>query len=134
MRQAISTAEAGKFEIEERDVIAPDPGWIGIRVRATGICGSDLHAVHEPALWRTGHVPGHEFTGEVETVGQGVEGWAAGDRVAIFPAVICGRCGNCRSGRWQLCDEPFEAFGLTRPGGFSEQLSVPANTLFTCPV
>lgn len=129
MQQAVSTAEAGEFEIQETPLEAPQPGWVNLRVRATGICGSDLHAMHEPARWQSGHVPGHEFSGEIETLGAGVVGWDPSDRVAVFPLLTCGTCGNCRSGRLNLCDSPFDGFGLTRPGGFSQQLSVPAVTL-----
>jgi threonine dehydrogenase-like Zn-dependent dehydrogenase len=130
MQKAVSTAEVGGFEIQEAALEAPEPGWVNLRVRATGICGSDLHAMHEPARWRAGHVPGHEFSGEIESLGAGVEGWDPGDRVSVFPGLTCGRCDNCRSGRWHLCDAEFDLFGLTRPGGFSQELGVPASSLF----
>ena len=86
MQQAVSTAKAGEFEIQETPLEAPEPGWVNLRVRATGICGSDLHAMHEPARWQSGHVPGHEFSGEIETLGTGVAG---GRRVTGSRSSLC---------------------------------------------
>ena len=96
-----------------------------VRVEATGVCRSDWHA------WR-GHdavplpmVPGHEFAGVVETVGEGVAAFAVGDRVTAPFVNGCGHCLWCRSGNAQVCPDQTQP-GFTRDGSFAEYVVVTA--------
>jgi L-iditol 2-dehydrogenase len=81
--------------VELREIAEPTPraGEVLVRVRAVGVCGSDLHQYHNTQSWQV-NVPvvlGHEFAGVIEAVGEGVQGWQVGDRVACeTAAVICG--------------------------------------------
>ena len=126
-----------KIRIDEVPKPTPGPGEALVRVLACGICGSDLHYFEEGRIGETAVseplVPGHEAAGVVEEVGEGVEGLRPGDRVAIDPAVPCGRCEWCRRGNPNLCPE-VRFFG-TPPtdGALREYLAHPADALFKLP-
>jgi len=105
------------------NVALPEPGAneLMVKVHACGICGTDLHATHQPLdTPDDGLVLGHEFVGTVEAVGEGVtESWTVGDTVCALPFIACGSCDACRAGR------PFECatqkiIGLDISGGFAE--------------
>ena len=97
------------LELNETAVNRPQPGQVLLHVRATGICGSDIH------FWKTGAIGelkvlgnctlGHEAAGEVIEVGENVTNVAAGDRVAIEPGVPCGNCFLCSQGDYNLCEQ-----------------------------
>lgn len=96
--------------VELREVPIPTPGYgeVLLRVRAVGVCGSDLHQFHNTQSWPVNWpvTLGHEFCGEVAASGEGVEGWSPGERVACETAAkICGVCALCRSGRYNLCPQ-----------------------------
>jgi L-iditol 2-dehydrogenase len=121
----------GVIELREVPEPTPGPGDIVLRVRACGICGSDLHwfrgGLPPPAV-----CPGHEFAGEVAHCGAGVTNVRAGDTVAVEPMVVCRECSYCRTGRPQLCPH-LRILGLRRPGGFADLALVPAYALFRLP-
>jgi 2-desacetyl-2-hydroxyethyl bacteriochlorophyllide A dehydrogenase len=126
----------GPREVEIRDAEYPKskPGWVTIAVKACGICGSDVHMYLSewpgPLPSDIGANPsfGHEFSGEVVEVGEGVENFVKGDRVACMPKMSCGKCYYCRSGRPFLCEvEPL----LT--GAMAEYIAAPEYTLFKLP-
>ncbi len=121
----------------------PHPGRPGrgealVRVTACGICRSDLH------YWESGRIGnqvirrwpqrlGHEPAGRVVAVGAGVRGFRAGDRVAIEPAIPCGRCAQCRAGRGNLCGR-VDFLGMPgRAGAFAEFLRRPVSSLVKVP-
>jgi 2-desacetyl-2-hydroxyethyl bacteriochlorophyllide A dehydrogenase len=120
-----------EFELREVAPLAPQAGEVVVRVRACGICGSDLHffcgAFPPPSV-----CPGHEISGEVADIGPAVVGLRPGDRVAIEPLVVCRECWACRVGKYQLCRR-LRILGVMRDGGFAEYVRVPAYALFTLP-
>ena len=122
---------AGRIELTEVEPEPPGPGEVAVRVRACGICGSDLHVFRgeAPPLPFAG---GHEIAGEVVAAGDGVTGRPPGTRVAIEPIVRCDRCAYCRAGLTNLCDR-FEFIGFRRHGGFAEQIRVPAEIAWPLP-
>jgi threonine dehydrogenase-like Zn-dependent dehydrogenase len=109
----------------------PAPGEALVRLRACGICGTDLH-FHQMGFWPDGHRPGHEMFGEVEALGDGASGVSVGDPVAIEPISACGRCEPCRAGRGNICPQA-KLFGIHLPGGFAEAIALPAERLFRVP-
>ncbi|MGE5482948.1 MAG: zinc-dependent alcohol dehydrogenase, partial [Bacteroidota bacterium] len=94
------------FKIKLLDLPVPEmgPNDVLIRVRATGICGSDLHTFRGVHPFRKCPVIlGHEMAGEVAEVGTSVKGFKPGDRVTMEPQIACGHCDYCRRGLYQLC-------------------------------
>jgi D-arabinitol dehydrogenase (NADP+) len=114
-----------------RDIAEPaiDDDEVLIRVRACGMCGTDLH-IHEGEFGpRFPLIPGHEFAGEIVATGSAVPDWHAGDRVVANCNRACGHCFYCRRGEFLRC-ENLVAYGIQMDGGFAEFLRVKANDLF----
>lgn len=125
---------AGPRSVEINDVDKPEPGAgeVLVRMRNVGICGSDLHFFRGEFPLPPGFILGHECAGEVEALGEGVTGFAKGDRVAVEGFKVCLTCRFCRTGRYQLCPSR-KAFGLNAPGGLREYQALPAYTLYKLP-
>jgi len=112
----------------------PNPGELRVRVRACGVCRTDLHVVEGDLVpRRLPLVPGHEVVGIVDGIGSGVGDFAIGDRVGIaWVRSTCGNCELCRDGRTNLC--PNARFtGWTDDGGYAEQAVVPAAWAYPIP-
>lgn len=111
----------------------PGPGEVLVRVAACGLCGSDAHFLDGmPVPSALPRVLGHEPAGFVVATGSAVDGWAAGDRVAVHVGAGCGTCRTCRSGAPEAC--PFQAApGLHLDGAFADYLTVPSATLVRVP-
>lgn len=105
MKAAVFSAPY-EFRICERDKPQPGKGEVLVRIRAVGICGSDIHPYMGNGIDRRepGIIMGHEAAGDVEAVGEAVVKWKAGDRVAINPQLNCETCVMCRKGLSHLCD------------------------------
>jgi 2-desacetyl-2-hydroxyethyl bacteriochlorophyllide A dehydrogenase len=108
------------------------PGWVRVRVRAVGICGTDIPIFEGVRRVPYPLIPGHEFAGEIEAVGQGVEGWHTGDRVAVGLVIGCGECAACRQGEESLCERITE-IGIHINGAFAEYVLAPAKALHALP-
>jgi L-iditol 2-dehydrogenase len=117
-------------EIGDEDVL--------VRVRACGICGSDIHGYDGSTGRRIPPlVMGHEAAGVIERAGTAVRGFEAGDRVTFDSTVSCGKCNFCRDGQINLCDNR-TVLGVScgdyrRHGAFAEYVSVPARILYKLP-
>lgn len=131
MKQAI-VAGPGKFEIQDAEVPVASAGEVLVRVRSVGVCGSDLHFYRGEFPVAPGFVLGHECAGEVEVLGEGVTGFAKGDRVALEVFTVCLTCVQCRSGNYHLCPSR-KANGLNMPGGLREYMVVPSYALYALP-
>jgi 2-desacetyl-2-hydroxyethyl bacteriochlorophyllide A dehydrogenase len=104
----------------------PTPDDIVLRIKACGICGSDLHSYTTGAFVQPGQVMGHEFSGEVIAVGGNVPDLAVGDRVTAMPYNACYTCPACLRGDYHLCyNMGGHAIAYGLPGGFAEYLRVP---------
>jgi len=119
----------GDVRIEDVPEPQPGPGDVKIRVRNCSTCGTDVK------IFKFGHhhivpprVMGHEIAGEVVATGEGVTGWAPGDRVQVIAAIPCGQCAECRRGRMTVCPNQ-ESMGYHYDGGFAEYCVVPAKVL-----
>jgi len=117
------------------DVPEPDVGIndVLIKVRKTGICGTDLH-IYTWDEWAQKTIPvpmvvGHEFVGEVMDVGSNVNDFHPGEIVSAEGHVVCGRCRNCLAGRRHLCNDTV-GIGVNRPGAFAEYISVPMTNVW----
>ena len=126
--RAVEVTAPGKFRFRtDVPVPTPGPGQVRIRVQAAGICGTDIHICKgDPsiaAMLKPPFVLGHEFCGEVESVGPGVTELRPGDRVAANSLISCERCEDCRRGAAHLCAER-QVFGMNRPGNDNRQLAL----------
>jgi threonine 3-dehydrogenase len=117
------------------DVPVPEYGIndVLIRVKKTGICGTDVH-IYQWDEWAQQTIPvpmaiGHEFVGEVAAVGSNVNDFKVGDLVSGEGHVVCGRCRNCLAGRRHLCART-KGVGVNRPGAFAEYISLPMTNLW----
>jgi threonine 3-dehydrogenase len=104
-----------------------------IRVRYTGICGTDVH-IYQWDAWAQKTIPvpmaiGHEFVGEIVEVGSNVNDFYPGDIVSGEGHVVCGRCRNCLAGRRHLCARTL-GVGVNRPGAFAEFISLPMTNIW----
>ena len=131
--KAIVLTEPHHFEIQERPAPAPGEGEALLRVRAVGVCGSDLHAYHGHQPFVTyPRVLGHEVAAEVVALGPGAEGFAVGDRVCVDLVINCGRCYACRVGRPNCCVS-INVMGVQVDGGLAEFLAAPTSRLYRVP-
>ncbi len=104
-----------------------------IRVRASGLCSTDLHLLSgRQPLGELPRILGHELAGEVVVLGPGVTGWQVGDRVTATIDVTCGRCRHCRTGETQRCTA-LQRIGFERDGGHAEYVTLPAANLVSLP-
>ena len=104
-----------------------------IRVRYTGICGTDVH-IYQWDEWAQKTIPvpmaiGHEFVGEIVEVGSNVNDFHPGDIVSGEGHVVCGRCRNCLAGRRHLCAHTL-GVGVNRPGAFAEYIALPMTNIW----
>jgi len=118
------------IRVEEVETPRPGAGEVLIQVKAAGICGSDLHFHRADP---SGPIPprplgGHEFSGVVTEVGEGVEGVRPGDRVGVEPLQGCGGCRFCAAGHYHLCPDLKHL-----SGGFAEYACVPVDKVFPLP-
>jgi threonine 3-dehydrogenase len=127
-----SRAERGLW-LEEIAEPAIDINDVLIRVRYTGICGTDVH-IYQWDAWAQKTIPvpmaiGHEFVGEIVEVGSNVNDFYPGDIVSGEGHVVCGRCRNCLAGRRHLCAHTL-GVGVNRPGAFAEFISLPMTNIW----
>ena len=111
-----------RFEDIEKPV--PKAGQVLIKVKYTGICGSDVPRVNGDACHFYPNVLGHEFSGVIEEVGEGVTSLKTGDRVAGVPLVPCLECEDCQKGNYSLCKH-YSFIGSREFGSFAEYVVVP---------
>jgi propanol-preferring alcohol dehydrogenase len=127
----------GRLEVRDVEVPEPQPGEVLVRVLAAGMCGSDVHIVHEAsAPFQLPMTLGHETTGIVEKLGPGVKAINVGDAVLVAGIWGCGRCRACTAGRENACEfwasrspvPPGPGLGFN--GGMAEFMVAPARALF----
>ncbi len=114
----------------------PEPGEVIIRMRATGICGSDLHPYRHPSPLHLdpGFISGHEPCGVIDEIGEDVEGWQVGDPVVVYFRRTCGECRYCRTGRRNVCVNRRASYGHQgQDGSHTELMRVEAACLLRKP-
>lgn len=115
---------SGEIIAENVDIPVPSEEQVLVKVKACGICGTDIHAFQGKHPFITPPIVlGHEFSGiEVES----------GRRVVVEPSLVCGKCYNCRTGRYNICNE-LKVMGCQSDGAFAEYLAVPKTKIFQIP-
>ena len=114
MKQQVMIAP-GEIVFRQVPVPAVKPNQVKIKIMRIGICGSDIHVYHGKHPFTTYPVTqGHEVSGEVVEVGEGVTAFRPGDKVTVEPQIVCGKCYPCRHGKYNLCEE-LKVMGFRTP-------------------
>ena len=122
-----------RMELQDVPDPTPEPGDVRVRVRATAICGSDLHGFREASPRRVPPlVMGHEVVGDVDEIGDDADPALEGSRVVAMPVVVCGTCARCLEGRSNLCPHR-RLMGMSFPGAFAEAFTIPATQVLEVP-
>jgi (R,R)-butanediol dehydrogenase/meso-butanediol dehydrogenase/diacetyl reductase len=119
--------------VEERPVPRPGEGDVLVEVDHCGICGSDIHMLLEGWGDQPGLVAGHEFSGTIAALGDGVEGWEVGETVVGGTSPRCGRCRRCLEGKPSQCENRQGSIVDGRDGAFARYLLVGATSLLRLP-
>lgn len=136
--KALTLTAYNQFEFQEAPNPVLEENEVLIRVKACGICGSDIHGMDGSSGRRIPPIiMGHEASGEIAEVGTAVTGWSEGDRVTFDSTVYCGKCESCRNGQINLCPER-NVLGVScddyrRNGAFAEFVKVPEHILCAIP-
>jgi len=136
--KALVLEEYNRFEYKDMPRPEIESDEVLIRVKACGICGSDVHGMDgSSGRRRPPIIMGHEAAGVIEEIGTDVSGWNVGDRVTFDSTVYCGSCFFCRQGRNNLCDNR-KVLGVScedyrRDGAFAEYVAVPQHILYRLP-
>ena len=134
--RAVAIAEDRRLVTIKQPRPQPATGQALLEVAYCGICGSDLHFRDVPSLFPQGTIPGHELSGRVVALGDGMPSWRLGERVTVLPFAQCGECELCRAGQEQVCPHAILngiGLGSGRPGGYAEYVLVDDRMLFTLP-
>ena len=129
MFQQVMT-EPGKIEFREVPVPEIGAGQVLVKIMEIGVCGSDIHGEHPFTSYPV--TQGHEVSGVIEKLGDGVEGLKVGQKVTIQPQVVCGECWPCRNGKYNLC-ESLKVMGFQTTGVASEFFAVDAEKITPLP-
>ena len=134
MMTAVQVPQAGgKFEVVQREVPDPGAGQVRIRVEACGICHSDAFVAEGAFPIDYPRVPGHEVTGTIDALGDGVDGWQAGQRVGVgWHGGHCFECESCRRGDFVTCANA-QICGIAYDGGYAEYMVAPVEALAALP-
>lgn len=132
MLQQVMTSP-GIIEFREVPVPVAGQGQVLIKIMKIGVCGSDIHVYHGEHPFTTYPVTqGHEVSGEIAALGQGVRELAVGQRITVQPQVVCGECYPCRHGKYNLCEE-LKVMGFQTTGAASHYFAADANKVTPLP-
>ena len=131
MRAAVLHAP-GDIRLEEVAKPVPGPGEVLLRVAAVGVCGSDLPRMLIKGAHKMPLICGHEFSGHISELGEGVTGFALGDLCTVPPMLPCGTCDQCATGDFSRCRD-YDYFGSRRDGAYAEWVVVPVANLLKAP-
>lgn len=130
--RAIVLHEPGDIRLEEREKPVAGRSEVVVRVASVGVCGSDLPRMLVKGAWKMPLITGHEFSGRIVELGEGVEGWSKGELVAVPPLMPCHECDQCKTGNFSRCRD-YDYFGSRRDGAYAEYVAVPVGNLLRAP-
>lgn len=122
----------GDYKYEEVRDASAEPGTVLVRVKAAGICGSDIPRIYRTGAYSHPLIPGHEFAGEVVETGEGTDNNWLHKRVGVFPLIPCMNCEQCRKKQYEMCSH-YNYLGSRTDGGFAEYVRVPEWNLIALP-
>lgn len=126
--RALNLISLGNFEVEEREIPLPRENEVLLKVKACGICGSDIPRAFSSGPYHFPLVLGHEFSGEIIEIGDKVDEALVGKKAAVFPLLPCGKCIYCQHQMYARCQK-YSYFGSRQDGGFQEYLTIPTFNL-----
>jgi 2-desacetyl-2-hydroxyethyl bacteriochlorophyllide A dehydrogenase len=129
MMESVVIKKPREIILIEKEIPEPGPGEVLIQVRASGICGTDVHIYRGEYLGDYPVIPGHEFSGSVTRTGSQVSRFMVGDRVAVEPNIACDNCSQCLNNRQNFCLN-WQAIGVTLPGGMEQYVTAPEKAVF----
>lgn len=124
--------DVNDIRYEEVPIPKLKQGEVLIKVKAAGICGSDIPRIFSTGAHKMPLIPGHEFSGEVTDIASDVESRWLNKRVGIFPLIPCMRCECCKKKMYEMCED-YNYLGSRRDGGFAEYVAVPEWNLIELP-
>jgi len=127
--KALRIERPNRATLVELPIPQPGENEVQIKVMASGVCGTDVHILRGEYLGDYPVIPGHEFSGVVERVGERVTRFQVGNRVAVEPNIACDNCYNCLHNRQNFCLN-WQAIGVTRPGGMAQYVVAPEKSVF----
>ncbi len=131
--RAVRFQPGGTIELVDLPMPEPAEGEVLVRIRAAGVCRTDLHLLHDVREGTRGPlVPGHEIAGTVAKVGPGVGRVRSGEAVVVHFELPCGRCRSCIRKQTNLCADG-ETLGFSIPGGYAEYVKVPEDVVLAAP-
>lgn len=112
--------------LQYQEVKYPDcpKGWSIVKVKAVGICSSDIPRIYTKGTYHFPIIPGHEFSGRVEAVSDEENQHLVGKKVSVFPLIPCRKCTQCKTRHYEMC-ENYDYIGSRRDGAFAEYVAVP---------
>ena len=116
--------EVGRLDYEEVKTPVAGAGEVLLKIKASGICGSDIERVYVKGTYHFPTIPGHEFAGEIVAAGSGVNEKLVGRKASVFPLIPCMKCDMCVVGEYASCRD-YNYFGSRCDGGFAEYIAVP---------
>lgn len=134
MKAAVFTGPNEKLVIKDVETPKPKAGEVLVKIKACGVCHTDLHYIDHgvPTFKKPPLILGHEPSGTIFEIGDGVSKWKIGDRVLLPAVLTCGYCKFCRTGRENIC-ETMVMFGNNIDGAYAEYVIAPAKDIFSLP-
>lgn len=125
--------DLGKFNLTETDTPKLSKGEVLLKVKAAGICGSDIPRIYTAGTYHYPLIPGHEFSGEVVSVADDLDkDIYLGKKYGVFPLIPCMKCAQCKTSKYEMCED-YSYLGSRRNGGFAEFVAVPVQNLIELP-
>ncbi len=132
LMRALNLYGVGDLRYDEVKKPRPQTGEVLLKVRACGICGSDIPRVFTKGTYHFPTIPGHEFAGEIVAVPEGEDAGLIGQRAAVFPLLPCGQCAACVTGHYAQCAH-YSYYGSRQDGAMAEYLAVRRENLCFLP-
>jgi L-iditol 2-dehydrogenase len=130
--KALNLHQIGDLRLDELPDPIPGKGEVLVKIMASGVCGSDIPRIFSKGTYHFPTVPGHEFSGRIVELGEGVDPDLLQRKAAIFPLLPCFSCDACRVGEYAQCRQ-YDYFGSRRDGGFAEYIAVPVWNVLSVP-
>ena len=104
MMKALVLNSVGNIKVKQVEIPDLIPGWVRIKVRAAGVCGSDIPRIYETGAHKMPLIIGHEFAGVVDALGPQVPDHWLKKRVGVYPLIPCMKCESCKNGHYEACN------------------------------